>query len=90
MGPNKENGPLFVMHHGAGASGLSFGVTAKHIKELTQGECGVIAIDCRGHGATKIKELNNDFSLETLSNDLINIIKQVVHKDQDIILVGHR
>ncbi|KAL7312579.1 Protein phosphatase methylesterase 1 [Mucor circinelloides] len=87
--PNKENGPLFVMHHGAGSSALTFGVTAKLVKEVSQGECGVIAIDCRGHGASKTQAFDSDFSLETLSNDLINIIKETVKADQDIILVGH-
>ncbi|OAD05081.1 hypothetical protein MUCCIDRAFT_161785 [Mucor lusitanicus CBS 277.49] len=87
--PSKENGPLFVMHHGAGSSGLTFGVTAKYIKEVSQGQCGVMAIDCRGHGASKTEVFDSDFSLETLSNDLINIIKKTVKVDQDIILVGH-
>ncbi|KAI8641299.1 Alpha/Beta hydrolase protein [Parasitella parasitica] len=87
--PRKKHGPLFVMHHGAGSSGLTFGVVAKHIKELSQKECGVIAIDCRGHGASKSEVFDNDFSLKTLSNDMINIIEETVHVDQDIILVGH-
>ncbi|GAN07132.1 carboxyl methyl esterase [Mucor ambiguus] len=87
--PNKDNGPLFVMHHGAGSSGLTFGVTAKYIQEVSQGQCGVIAIDCRGHGASKTEVFDSDFSLEALSNDLVNIIKQTVKADQDIILVGH-
>jgi protein phosphatase methylesterase 1 len=77
------------MHHGAGSSALTFGFTAKHIKELSNGQCGVIAIDCRGHGATKTT-VYNDFSLECLSNDLIQIIKATVKENQDIILVGHR
>ena len=77
------------MHHGAGSSGLTFGWTAKYIKELTHGECGVIAIDSRGHGLTKTKDTKNDFSLDTLSNDLIHVIKETVLPNQDIILVGH-
>ncbi|CEI95242.1 Putative Alpha/beta hydrolase family domain-containing protein [Rhizopus microsporus] len=63
----KPDGPLFLMHHGAGSSGLSFGWVAKHIKELTKGEYGVIAIDCRGHGATKTED-ELDFSLELVVN----------------------
>lgn len=87
---NKENGPVFFMHHGAGSSGLTFSVTAKHIKEITGGECAIMAIDARGHGATKVAKDPYDFSLETFSNDLIRIIQHVVKEDQDIILVGHR
>ncbi|CAO3671323.1 unnamed protein product [Rhizopus stolonifer] len=85
--PAKENGPLFVMHHGAGSSALTFGWTAKHIRELTEGECGVLAVDCRGHGATKTEEL--DYALDRLSDDLISVIKETVKENQDIILVGH-
>lgn len=78
------------MHHGAGSSGLTFGLTAKYIKELSKGECGVIAIDCRGHGASKTNVSDTDFSLDTLSTDLENVIKETVKENQDIILVGHR
>lgn len=77
------------MHHGAGSSGLTFGLTAKHLKELSQGECGVIAIDARGHGATHTDQ-NTDFSLDRMSNDFIHLIQCAVKENQDIILVGHR
>ncbi|KAI9478432.1 MAG: protein phosphatase methylesterase 1 [Benjaminiella poitrasii] len=87
--PNRESGPTFVMHHGAGSSALTFGLVASHIKELTQGECGVIAFDCRGHGASKTTIFDSDFSLETLTTDLIHIINETIHEDQDIILIGH-
>ncbi|KAI9262033.1 Alpha/Beta hydrolase protein [Sporodiniella umbellata] len=85
--PAKENGPIFVMHHGAGSSALSFGWSAKYVCEITQRECGVLAIDCRGHGATKAKD--SDYTLERLANDLISVIKLTLRVDQDIILVGH-
>ncbi|KAI7899432.1 Alpha/Beta hydrolase protein [Cokeromyces recurvatus] len=87
--PSKRNGPIFFMHHGAGSSALTFGLVAKHIKDLTQGECGVIAFDCRGHGASKTTVFDSDFSLDTLTMDLMHIIKETIHEDQDIILVGH-
>ncbi|KAI8973340.1 PIN domain-like protein [Mycotypha africana] len=77
------------MHHGAGSSGLTFGLTARYIKELTRGECGVMAIDCRGHGASRVQNDDGDFSLETLTDDLIRIIQQTVDIHQEIILVGH-
>lgn len=41
---------MFVLHHGAGHSGLSYGLTAKRINAITNGECSVLAYDCRGHG----------------------------------------
>ncbi|KAI8377107.1 Alpha/Beta hydrolase protein [Choanephora cucurbitarum] len=85
--PKRTNGPLFVMHHGAGSSALTFGLVAKQIKQLTQGECGVMALDCRGHGATKTT--HTDFSLKTLSTDLIQLIHATIPESQDIVLVGH-
>ncbi|KAG0764249.1 hypothetical protein G6F57_004707 [Rhizopus arrhizus] len=87
INPNKDNGPLFIMHHGAGSSALSFGLTAKYIHELTGGEYGIVSVDCRGHGATKADDL--DYSLERLSNDLISIIHATVKENQDVVLVGH-
>lgn len=44
------NGTLFVMHHGAGYSALSFALMAKQVTKITDGEVGVLAVDCRGHG----------------------------------------
>lgn len=39
-----------ICHHGAGYSGLSFALFAKEVERLSGGECGVLALDCRGHG----------------------------------------
>lgn len=40
-----------VFHHGAGYSALSFAMMAKEITKETGGECGVLSLDCRRHGA---------------------------------------
>lgn len=45
----KPKGTVLVCHHGAGASGLSFAVLAKEVKER-DAELGVLAFDARGHG----------------------------------------
>jgi pimeloyl-ACP methyl ester carboxylesterase len=47
--------PVYVMHHGAGAGALSFGLVARRIHNELQGACAVMALDCRGHGKTAIK-----------------------------------
>ena len=39
-----------VCHHGAGYSGLSFACFAKEVTDLTNGNCGVLALDARQHG----------------------------------------
>jgi protein phosphatase methylesterase 1 len=87
-------GPLFVMHHGAGSSGLSFAVLSSEIRKKLP-NAGVLAIDARGHGSTKSTDTGSpDLSLTTLSTDLYNAI--LATKSQmswpvlpPIILVGH-
>lgn len=47
-----EDSPVvFVCHHGAGYSGMSFALLAKEITEKSKGTAGVLAIDCRAHGS---------------------------------------
>ncbi|OAD77189.1 hypothetical protein PHYBLDRAFT_177127 [Phycomyces blakesleeanus NRRL 1555(-)] len=82
-------GPVFLLHHGAGSSALSFGFTAKHIKEFTHGKCSIVAYDCRGHGNTKTEE-DTDFSQARLSDDLVLVAETLYQGNvPDIILVGH-
>ncbi|KAJ5630124.1 hypothetical protein N7528_003781, partial [Penicillium herquei] len=47
----KNSGPLFVMHHGAGSSGLSFATCADEIRKILP-KAGILSIDARGHGRT--------------------------------------
>ncbi|MCJ1338806.1 Protein phosphatase methylesterase 1 [Bachmanniomyces sp. S44760] len=48
---NPTTSPLFITHHGAGSSGLSFAILASEIKRLLP-EAGVLSLDARGHGFT--------------------------------------
>ncbi|KAJ5179118.1 Protein phosphatase methylesterase eukaryotic [Penicillium capsulatum] len=61
--PPTESGPLFVMHHGAGSSGLSFATCADEIRKILP-KAGVLSIDARGHGRTtiipKMQDLESD------------------------------
>lgn len=50
MDKGKGKETYLVCHHGGGASGLSFAALAKAVKESSNGELGVLAFDCRGHG----------------------------------------
>ncbi|KAL6869680.1 Protein phosphatase methylesterase 1 [Amphichorda felina] len=87
-------GPLFVMHHGAGSSGLSFAVVGSEIRKGLPA-AGVLALDCRGHGSTVAPEDSGlDLRLDTLSADLYSVIqltKTQMNWQQlpPIILVGH-
>lgn len=49
--PKFADGTVVVCHHGAGYSGLTFAYLAKELVANSGGECGVLALDCRGHGA---------------------------------------
>ena len=86
--PPTNKGPLFVMHHGAGSSGLSFAVCASEIKKAVP-NAGILSVDARGHGETVYQRLKPgtldplgeeaggvlDLSLETLSQDLVAMVQ---------------
>lgn len=87
--PPKPGGPLFVMHHGAGSSGLSFAAVTAEIKK-TLPEAGVLSLDTREHGETTVRrkistgnEASNDTTngaavdmrLGTLSQDLVAVVR---------------
>lgn len=50
--PRFADGTVMVCHHGAGQSALTFACVAKEVTDMSRGECGVLALDCRGHGRT--------------------------------------
>ncbi|KFY86886.1 hypothetical protein V500_07337 [Pseudogymnoascus sp. VKM F-4518 (FW-2643)] len=94
-------GPLFVTHHGAGSSGLTFALLAKSIRALLP-NAGILSLDARGHGSTTVETLNErdpmggilDVSLETLTDDLITVIQKTKEAMNwptmpPIILIGH-
>ncbi|KAI8063516.1 protein phosphatase methylesterase [Gongronella butleri] len=81
--------PVFIMHHGAGAGGLSFGLVTKLIHAMSEGKCAVLAFDCRGHGDS-VSEDDTVFHLARFSKDLVALVQQVYDvKQHDFILVGH-
>lgn len=96
--PPAATGPLFVAHHGAGSSGLSFAALAVEIRKIFP-EAGFMALDARGHGETVVKNSSGnspilDLSLMTLTNDMVNVVS--LTKDKlgwsalpAMILVGH-
>lgn len=88
-------GPLFVMHHGAGSSGLSFAVVGAEIRKRMS-TAGVLSLDARGHGSTTTDPADeySDLSLPTLADDLCQVIlraKEEMHWAElpSIVLVGH-
>lgn len=95
--PPASNGPLFVTHHGAGSSGLSFATFAHEILQLIP-NAGVLSPDAREHGLTTHispgTDSKPDFSLPTLSSDLAFIISALQDRFSwselpPMILIGH-
>ncbi|KAL8642141.1 MAG: hypothetical protein Q9228_001133 [Teloschistes exilis] len=98
--PPAHKGPLFVLHHGAGSSGLSFALFARELRKALP-DAGILSVDARGHGETivqthhgQIKGTPHDLSLKTLSSDLSNMIELTQAKFDwprlpDTVLVGH-
>jgi protein phosphatase methylesterase 1 len=92
------NAPLFVTHHGAGSSGLSFAALTAEIRKLLPG-AGILSPDTRGHGSTTITSQDGstpplDLSLRTLSADLVLVINKTKEAMSwntmpPIVLVGH-
>lgn len=90
-----DKGPLFVMHHGAGSSGLSFAVVGSEIRKRLP-SAGILSLDARGHGSTVTSpaDATPDYSLKTLRVDLLSAIEQTQghmgwKELPAIVLVGH-
>ena len=98
--PPAAKGPLLVTHHGAGSSGLSFALFASEVRKALP-NAGLLSLDARGHGETVIEQLDTqsdnahlDLSLDTLSQDLLNVINMTQAQMgwpqlPDLVLIGH-
>lgn len=98
--PPTSSGPLFVTHHGAGSSGLSFALFTAEIRKILP-KAGVLSLDARGHGSTKIQNPTSsshepapNLNLDTLSDDLAFVVNQVQQQMgwptlPDMVLIGH-
>lgn len=92
-----KKGPLFICHHGAGASGLSFAVTAQHLRQKLP-DAGILSLEARAHGSVVTQSSTNeevvDFSIETLAADALTMITLTKQKLgwqslPPTVLVGH-
>ncbi|GAD92590.1 carboxylesterase-mitochondrial 37S ribosomal protein YmS2 [Paecilomyces variotii No. 5] len=102
--PPSKSAPLFITHHGAGSSGLSFAVCAEEIRKILP-DAGVLSLDARWHGSTTVtrnsegqdsasSDVEVDLRLETLSRDLVFIVRETQKRMgwetlPDLVLVGH-
>ncbi|KIJ50938.1 hypothetical protein M422DRAFT_27064 [Sphaerobolus stellatus SS14] len=89
-----SKGTVMICHHGAGFSGLSFACFAKEVQRLSQGECGILSVDAREHGKTSSTDPSEELnlSIETLTNDLVELVKTIFPNPSEapgLVLVGH-
>lgn len=78
---------VFFCIHGAGHSGLSFTALAKEVEQFAS----VVSYDIRGHGYSKHQGGEDDLSIETLTNDSLDVLKQVAvkHPKSTFAILGH-
>lgn len=73
--PKKD--PVFMCHHGAGASSLSFAVFAKELRQRLP-NAGILSLEARAHGSTITSTSTGDrildFSIATLAADALAMI----------------
>ncbi|CEP62290.1 phosphoprotein phosphatase methylesterase 1 LALA0_S05e02212g [Lachancea lanzarotensis] len=72
--PASRNIPIFVFHHGAGSSALSFAPLARSLHEKLGNQCGTFAFDARGHGQTKTPD-SASYRLEDFQTDFCQILE---------------
>lgn len=94
---NPSSGPLFICHHGAGSSALSFALFASHIRHYLP-KAGILSLSARGHGSTVTSTSSDteilDYSLEALTSDALAMITLTATSQNwqaipPTILVGH-
>ncbi|XP_065202397.1 protein phosphatase methylesterase 1 [Planococcus citri] len=82
-----DSGPLLVLLHGGGYSGLTWSLFAKEIYSMV--DCQILAIDLRGHGSTTTTN-DDDLSEVTLAKDVGDVITALYPETPPpIILMGH-
>lgn len=91
--------PVFIFHHGAGLSGLSFANLARNLGDQLNNNCCCLSFDARGHGGTKFidaKQAQNYFrddfvdDFHTLVEYFVSEkLKHLPTEKLSIIFIGH-
>mgnify|MGYP001761948286 FL=1 len=88
-----SDGTVFVLHHGAGFGGLAFALMAREVTRLSNGEVGLLAYDCRGHGRSAFPDdAARDLSRERLVDDLVALVTTMFPDRAarpSLVLAGH-
>lgn len=94
--PASNKAPLLVLHHGAGSSAMSFALMAKAVRKAMP-DMGILAVEAREHGSVVWRadgQVDNDLTIELLSQDLIDMLHLTQAKAgwkdlPTIVLIGH-
>ncbi|EDO16436.1 hypothetical protein Kpol_1030p46, partial [Vanderwaltozyma polyspora DSM 70294] len=92
--------PLFICHHGAGSSALTFALLAKELYDRLEGKCAILTFDARGHGKTRPLDRNKKFpfNLDDFISDFVELstwfyneilTKAIPSEKLSLLLLGH-
>ncbi|PAV68807.1 hypothetical protein WR25_20980 [Diploscapter pachys] len=81
-------GPIFLVLHGGGYTGLTWACFAEDLSRRI--DCRIIAPDLRGHGETQTADDAN-LSAQQQINDIEEIVKQTIAQNENspVCLIGH-
>lgn len=83
----EKNGPVLLLMHGGGYSGLTWAHFCIEITRIIHCQC--LAFDFRGHGDTHTDD-EDDLSADTLANDVGDLLKKLYGDDMPpLYLIGH-
>lgn len=88
--PPSDNEGVFVMHHGIGSSSQTFYLLAEALSKLNP-KLGILTYDARFHGQTRPTTKNSafDLSLDSLVDDLNQLLPHFVQPNEKLAMLGH-
>ncbi|KAH3677558.1 hypothetical protein WICPIJ_008965 [Wickerhamomyces pijperi] len=103
--PSSSTSPVFICHHGAGSSGLTFAMFTKQIRHIMEEQsqdnqdciAGVYSFDARGHGlSTSIDKDHDpvtDFGIDYFIDDFCYLTRRFIQEHckptNPVYLLGH-
>lgn len=87
-----ENAPLFVCHHGAGSSAMSFWSIAKTLRRfgVQEEKPGIFAYTARGHSDNNMS--TTEYKLSDFTHDFLFVMEEFISRNKPkstICLLGH-
>lgn len=92
--PSSKSVPIFIFHHGAGSSSMTFCKLTQSLKNkygTEEEHPGIFLFDMRGHGNSSLGK-TPDYDISTLTEDFQFIIDEFHHRfkpESSLYLMGH-